>query len=157
MAVIKVTWNPLDMRRRHAGHESIPWRRDALDRGCIRLVGGRNRWLLGQIDQKTRRSVQRPDGEIEKRGTLAAHAQRPPILLQPGLVEFGFFSGGRGGAQEAAESADQSKVDLGGEVPEGLQLLRLQSVDEFHRGYQASLGRGATDVMEIGIGAAGAE
>jgi len=157
VAVIKVTWNPLDMRRRHAGHESIPWRRDALDRGCIRLVGGRNRWLLGQIDQKTRRSVQRPDGEIEKRGTLAAHAQRPPILLQPGLVEFGFFSGGRGGAQEAAESADQSKVDLGGEVPEGLQLLRLQSVDEFHRGYQASLGRGATDVMEIGIGAAGAE
>lgn len=107
--------------------------------------------LLGQVVQHGARGVEHLDGVVEELGALGRHRQRPAVLAQPCLVELGLLVRGRRRPEQAAEGADQREVDLGCEVPEGLEVLGLQPVDEVHGGDEACLGGAAADVQQVGV------
>ena len=56
------------------------------------------------------------------------------------MVEVGFFARGRRRPEQAAKGADEGEVDLGGKVPEGLEVRGAQPVDEVHGGDEPRFG-----------------
>ena len=105
--------------------------------------------LLGQIAEEGARGIQHVDGVVEEVGALAADAEGPAVLAEAQVVEVGLLLRGRRGPEQAAEGADEREVDLGCEVPEGLQVRGSQPVDEVHGRDQSCFGGGSTDVEEV--------
>jgi hypothetical protein len=91
------------------------------------------------------------DSIVEELCTLAAHAESPPVLSQPHLVEFGFFPSGSGGPEEGPKSADKSEINLGRKIPERLEVLWLETVHKVHGRDEARLGGAAAHEESIRV------
>ena len=64
----------------------------------------------------------------------------PSVLPQSRLVKFRFFLCGCSGPEEGPEGADEGEVDLGGEIPERLEVLRSKAVNKIHGGNESCFG-----------------
>ena len=93
---------------------------------------------------------------FEKFCTLARDAEGPAVFIDAGEVEDSFFFAQGGGAEEALEYPYKREVEFRGKVPERLQVLGFEAVNEAHGGYEACFGCCAADVKEVRI-SAGAE
>lgn len=114
-------------------------------------LGMSQAWFLGQIVQHRSRRIQHLHCVVEELGALTADGQRPPVLAKARLVEVCFLLGGRGRPEQAAESANESEIDLGSEVPVRLKVLRLQPIYEVHGGDEARLSSGAAYIHKIRV------